>query len=343
MLVSARCHPRRRPHRARGGMTLVEMTMSLVIMAVILAACTSLVMVTGKAASRGTDGNVGAAATAGRRATSQIVDDLKVATALTERTATAVTMTVPDRDGDGTAETVRYAWSGTPGDPLYRTYNGVTGPVASDVRALNFSFLGKTVGRPPAATAAEQSLFVHATAVDADVKTVALDGGKWAAGTFWPALPPPTGPTTTTAWSATRCRVMLQRDALSTGTATVSLRYADAAGKPTGADLQSGSVAVASVSNSGPSWVEVPFASPAALDPAKGVCLVVSYAAVLGKGGYVGYDAKGADAKNALWTTNDQGASWSTSTGAVLQCRVWGKVTTQDRETLDFQPLPAGP
>lgn len=50
--------------------------------------------------------------------------DLEFALAFTERSSRAMTFLVPDRDGDGDVETIRYAWSGTRGDPLTRQYNG---------------------------------------------------------------------------------------------------------------------------------------------------------------------------------------------------------------------------
>ncbi len=52
--------------------------------------------------------------------------DLEFALAFSEETATAMTFTVPDRDGDLLGETIRYAWSGKPGDPLTRQINGGT-------------------------------------------------------------------------------------------------------------------------------------------------------------------------------------------------------------------------
>ena len=43
--------------------------------------------------------------------------DLRLALSFSERTPTAVTFTVPDRDGDGDTETIRYAWETPDGDP----------------------------------------------------------------------------------------------------------------------------------------------------------------------------------------------------------------------------------
>ena len=332
---------RRTAPARRAGMTLVEMTTSLVILAVILTASTSLVVVTGKAARSGADGNVGAAATAARRATGQILDDLKVATAVTERTATAVTMTVPDRDGDGAAETVRYAWSGVAGDPLYRTYNGVTGTVATDVRALSFAYLTKTVGRPPAVTSAEQSQYAHVAAAAADVVSHAVNGSTALAQKFTPTLP-----ATATGWTVSRCRLQLQGAAGAVGEFRLSVRYADASGHPTGADVQAATaVSIAAVPASAPTWVEFAFPTPVALSTDKAVCLVLTYAGTSGGAGTVAVDANNADAGLTFSTSSGGGTgTWTTAAaGRAMQFRAYGTVTTQDRETLDFQPLPGGP
>src|SRR5690349_22532054 len=85
--------------------TLIEMLISLAIMALIAAALGSTIVL----ASRALDQQAGPGATtvAARRATDRLLGELAGATAFSERTATAVTFTVPDRDGDGAPETIR--------------------------------------------------------------------------------------------------------------------------------------------------------------------------------------------------------------------------------------------
>ena len=61
--------------------------------------------------------------------------------------ALAVTFTVPDRDNNGLSETIRYSWSGTPGDSIMRAYNGgVEVAVAEDVKYFSLEYLLKTIG-----------------------------------------------------------------------------------------------------------------------------------------------------------------------------------------------------
>lgn len=327
----------------RSGMTLVELVVSLALVSILMAACGSMLMVASKAMSN--DGsNVGSDAAVARSATDQVIDDLKVATAVTEQTATAVTMTVPDRDGDGSAETIRYSWTGTAGDPLLRAYNArAAAVVAANVRGLNFTYLTKKTGKPDPVTGAEESIYAHATVTSGDIKTQTLDGSKWTGQYFIPtdtlAQPNPTL-SSATKWTITRCQFMLQRNTLATGTVTLTVKYADSAYKPTGAALQSSSVLILNVLNTGLAWTEMTFASPVSLDPTKGVCLVVSYASILGSGGFVGYDDKNNDTTTVWFNSTDGGSTWSTKTDKAMQFKVWGTVTTQDSQTLDFQPLP---
>ena len=68
--------------------------------------------------------------------------ELQYALAVTESTANALTVTVPDRsDADALPETIRYAWSGVAGQPLTRQLNGgaVLGVIAS-VRSFTVEY-----------------------------------------------------------------------------------------------------------------------------------------------------------------------------------------------------------
>ncbi len=80
------------------------------------------------------------------RAIQMITLDLSLATALSQQSAEAVTLVVPDRNGDGQPETIRYSWSGTPGDPLTRQVNGSPAAIiAEDVHLFSLTYLLKTL------------------------------------------------------------------------------------------------------------------------------------------------------------------------------------------------------
>jgi len=72
--------------------------------------------------------------------------DLRHAKSFSENTSTAVTFIVPDRNGDTKPETIRYAWSGTAGDPLtYRFNSGKVLPVAYNVQRFNFTSMTRVL------------------------------------------------------------------------------------------------------------------------------------------------------------------------------------------------------
>jgi hypothetical protein len=71
-----------------------------------------------------------------------LIADLRHAKMFTERTATAVAFTVPDRNGDSSDEIVRYAWAGTAGDPLtYQINGGTVTTLAANVQHFNLTAL----------------------------------------------------------------------------------------------------------------------------------------------------------------------------------------------------------
>lgn len=74
----------------------------------------------------------------------EIMRDLSRATGFTSRTANAVTFTVPDETGDGTKETVSYAYDAVAGN-LTKTFNGNTSTLLSEVTSSAFSFLDRTM------------------------------------------------------------------------------------------------------------------------------------------------------------------------------------------------------
>ena len=77
----------------------------------------------------------------------EITTDLNLAMSFSERTDTAVTFTVPDRDSNGQSETIRYSWSGTSGDSIMREYNGGDAvAVAEDVQYFSLEYILKTIG-----------------------------------------------------------------------------------------------------------------------------------------------------------------------------------------------------
>ncbi len=129
----------------RRAFTLTELIVSAAILSILAAGMMSAVLVASHAMPCADNAAVVNAEAI--EIVDQIAGDLMYATAVDEAQSAAITVTVADR-GHGSAgpETIRYAWSGTPGDPLTREYNGGS-PVAVCQHVENFSLTySKTVG-----------------------------------------------------------------------------------------------------------------------------------------------------------------------------------------------------
>lgn len=95
--------------------------MSMALSAIVLGVLTSLILVAGKTLpSRSMSGSL----VRSSNALDQLADDLRVATSVITLNANTLEISLPDLDGDGDADQVRYSWSGTAGAPLTREYSG---------------------------------------------------------------------------------------------------------------------------------------------------------------------------------------------------------------------------
>ena len=130
----------------RGGYSLIELVIGLAASVMLLGGMASAVAVSTRSLSLADTGS-------GARAISTDVQrdflaDLQRATGFTERTASAVTFTVPDRTGDGRPEKLRYAWAGA-GSPLTLQMNGGTVQnLATNVQQFQLSYRTKSITAP---------------------------------------------------------------------------------------------------------------------------------------------------------------------------------------------------
>lgn len=132
---------RRRSHHlpVRGGYTLVELMVAMVGASALMVGLSSTIFIALKATD--TSSTPTSATIEGNAALTDLFSDIEFAISFSEQTASATTFTVPDRDGNASPETIRYAWSGTPGDPLTRQYNGGTAAaLVEDVHDFGFEY-----------------------------------------------------------------------------------------------------------------------------------------------------------------------------------------------------------
>jgi hypothetical protein len=109
---------------SRPGFTLVELIVAMGGAGMLITGLFSALYIALKASD--TSLTPAAATIQGNATMTGLLSELQFARSFSELSTTAITFSVPGRDGESTSETIRYAWSGTPGDPLTRQYNGGT-------------------------------------------------------------------------------------------------------------------------------------------------------------------------------------------------------------------------
>jgi prepilin-type N-terminal cleavage/methylation domain-containing protein len=105
----------------RRGFTLIEVVVSIAIVSIVLTSIGSLMVLSARALPNPND-PTSAMVSAGAAAC-QFADDARHANFVTKAGPLEFAFRVPDRDADTQDETIRFGWSGTPGDPLVRTIN----------------------------------------------------------------------------------------------------------------------------------------------------------------------------------------------------------------------------
>lgn len=256
------------------GHTLMEVVLSTAVLSIIMGAMVSTMIIAGRAV----DDNPTKLVSVAGDAVNDITTDISLAQSITESTANAVTMVVPDRDGDAQAETIRYAWSGTAGDPLMRYYNGGAGAVvADDVHHFNLSYLTTVVGGsggggdPEGTESEEQVLIFHEDAPGGtfEEKKLKADGSAVA------EYIKPTLDGGATSWKITYIKLSLSAEGgENDGVTTIQIRTADVDHKPTDTVLGQATV-YESTLGADFAWVDVNLGPIADLDPDTGYCIVV--------------------------------------------------------------------
>lgn len=129
------CPLLQRAESIRSAHTLIELMAAMVTGSMLLAGLASVMFIAREVAKAPTAASkrIQAAQTV-----DVLADELQWATIVLDLTPVSIEFVVADRDGDGVAERIRYAWSGTEGDSLTKSYNS-SPPVAVAARVKSFS------------------------------------------------------------------------------------------------------------------------------------------------------------------------------------------------------------
>jgi hypothetical protein len=157
----------------RRAYTMLEMVIALPLMALLLVGTTAALGIVAQVADNGA--SVGKAVMRTPAAWEQLASELECATSIVSRSATEISVVIPDRTGDAAADTVAYSWSGMDGEPLTRRINGGTAETLLEtVHAFGMTYNTITVGTTQSAQSIDLRLVTPTAAAPEIVVRVRL-------------------------------------------------------------------------------------------------------------------------------------------------------------------------
>ncbi|WP_442510617.1 hypothetical protein SH528x_002253 [Novipirellula sp. SH528] len=301
---------------ARRGMLLLELVVALVVSSIIIAGLHASLAISIRSIPD-SDGST-ASALRGTRIVDQLATELETAVYVTERSATTIGFTVPDRDGDGFAERIRYTWTGTPGGSLTRQYNGATPlAIAEDVDLFSLTPSFKSVAETYPTVGIEdanESLLVDHYGTSGlennDVRTA-----DWLGQHFTMTLP-----AGAYSWRPTRVQFVAKRTSLF-GVTRVQMRPATINLTPRSTVIEQVDL-YNIITPDYYTWQSFNFSDIEPLPSGGAICLVLEPR-------YTNPSAtlQSTTAAPGLLKSSDSGTSWSYNTGKSLISRLYGKLT----------------
>ena len=261
-------------------------------------------------------------------AVNELADDARFATFIVTHTIHVFEFVVADRNGDGTAERIRYEWSGVPGAPLQKTVNGGT-PVAlvDSVQDFQLSYIldAQTTTLSTTTDTAETILVSYAVTpfgTDRYINATAFSAQRLSPTAFTTAAP-----AGAVAWNATKVDFQGRRTGGTSETLRVQIRSAgDPNDSPTGEVLGEIAIPEGNLSASA-GWNTATFTSPV-----RGLALHRMYELVWrGTTGDSGDAARLlTDDNAATWVheSNDAGATWTYMPLRRTYYRIYGTYTS---------------
>ena len=308
------------PPAVRAGLTLIELSVSLAVVSIVLGAIGSTVVLVTHAVPGA--GDPATRTIAAGRVGERLTAELSEAIHICQWPANAITFTVADRDADGSPERICYSWSGTPGEPLTRAYNGGAAvTVVQDVHEFQLTYDLKTVSEEypgPFVESAEVYLSGY-DPVPAD-KEFSVDDKHWIGQYCKPTLPPEA-----ITWAAKRILFTAMGRGGITGTTKVQLRLADGNALPTDTVLQERVMNEWELSSVVYTWREFSFDGASGLSPGDGLCLVLEWIQDAHSASILYDDEVPA---TAMVTTDNAGDTWRNEAAKAIVYHAYGTYTT---------------
>jgi len=310
-------HPTPPTPPSRRGFTIMEMILSLAVSSIVLLGVASLLSLSTRAVPP-PDG-VQEVSVQAADLLARLETDLSTATRVTEATATALTLVVPDRDGDSAEETIRYAWSGVASEPVLRTLNaGTPAEMLSGTTGFAITYAWQLATVYPA-----QSRVVGAASV-LQTSTASAALTKKLTGLSLGQVFEPTLPATALAWTLDEIVLKPRQSGKLDTTLLCEIRGCDAALNPTGAVYTSFTIREQDMPTVALSWRQ---SIPGVTVPAgTKLCIVISVVAGDGNVELGVSKPAGWPATAPELCSKDGGVTWTQDTKEVLDHEAVGRV-----------------
>ena len=305
------------------GHTLMELVAAMVASAFLIAGMGSVMFIARQVAYTPSD--------AIRRSqsadvVSQICDELRYATVVIQQTSRILEFVVTDRNADGTAEKIRYEWSGTLGDPLRKTINGGTAvDVLPAVNNFYIAFQQKTTTTTLTTTVDSAEGQLLGTSAPSSPSSRDIDSSNYLGQVIVPGAFPSV-PANAISWNLTKIDIYGRQWGTATDTLGVQIRATgDPNDCPTSSVLGFTNVAESTL-GAADSWNTITFANPVRdLVFNRRYALVFALAGGSGTAARIYYNASAASGTN---DTTDGGATWTFTGTRQIYGRIYGTYTT---------------
>ena len=319
---------RARPTRrcSATGHTLIELVLSLTLLAIVMASVGSAMLFAARA-SPSPDGPT-ATLINDSRVMNRIAEDLAQAKYILAYSATSVTLIVDDRTGDGVPDQIRYAWTGNAGDPLTYQLNGgkaVAIIEQAQAFALDFELTPVVTTLPPAVTFGSETLvssFTTATGTEVEVNST----------NYYGQVLTPTLSSGALGFVPTSAQICAEYRSETDGVMNVALR--DATGNTPGDTLYGQADIDESLLPSSDAWYPFTLSDTATVPAGQKLSLLCTY--VSGTSDVARLRTSGSLGGGLISSTNS-GASWSGVLLNSLTYRLYGKEVFQANDGFDLK------
>ncbi|MBX3358941.1 MAG: hypothetical protein KF745_11005 [Phycisphaeraceae bacterium] len=291
------------------------------IVGILVATLGSVMLISAKAIDQ-------SATVAGRQlSAASVIDDIKadiqVASQIDDASSIAISLVVPDRDGDGKPDSVRYEWSKS-SRLLTRTHNsGTPVPIAREVQEFALGYTTRST--PPMSTSAPGTLAAFDHALLASKKNYEIKSDRWAAQYVQPEFP-----ASAVEWSITAVRLNLRQHGGNSGSMWIQIVAADGDRLPTTRVLGQTAVPMSSLSGSY-STKTLDIGPITGLVPGQSVCIRLIHSS--GDTCDVEYEELSGGLANGthMMTSSNQGSTWTIPSDDLdLRFALVGTVSTRN-------------